>query len=299
MTDLQGKMAEAATSVERLLADLLADPDPASEADRRLIGAMRHSVMAGGKRLRPFLVLASAELCGADRAGAVRVGAAVELTHSYSLVHDDLPAMDDDDLRRGQPTVHIAYDEATAILAGDAMQTLAFEVIADPATHADGATRAALVAALAQAAGAAGMVGGQMRDLAAETTPLTRAEDVIALQQRKTGALIEFSCIAGGLLAQAERGQIEALHRFGGNLGLVFQITDDLLDVEGDAAEMGKAVGKDADRGKGTLVGILGRDAAREEAARLAADSRAVLSPYEPRSELLQSVTRFVLDRRH
>ncbi|MCZ6605611.1 MAG: polyprenyl synthetase family protein, partial [Alphaproteobacteria bacterium] len=221
-----------------------------------------------------------------------------ELIHSYSLVHDDLPAMDDDDLRRGQPTVHIAYDEATAILAGDAMLTLAFEVVASPETHDDGATRAALVAAMAAAAGAAGMVGGQMRDLAAETVPLTNKRDILALQERKTGALIECSCIAGGLLAGAPADQIDTLRVFGRNLGLLFQITDDLLDVEGNAAEMGKAVGKDANRGKGTLVGLLGPKVARDEARRLADAARAVLEVFGPKSKLLQMVTVFVLDRR-
>ncbi len=263
MRDFTEKLAQAAKAVEAFLADLLAAPPDATQGDKELYGAMRHSVMAGGKRLRPCLVLMSAELCGVEPAGALRVAAAIELVHSYSLVHDDLPAMDNDDLRRGQPTVHIAYNEAAAILAGDAMLTLAFEVVADERTHADGNIRAAVVSALAKAAGANGMVSGQARDLAAETTPLTQADEVLALQARKTGALIRFSCIAGALLAGESEEKIAALGRFGHNLGLIFQITDDLLDVEGNEQEMGKAVGKDADRGKATLVALFGQDAAR------------------------------------
>lgn len=299
MSDFKQQLARSAEAVEALLAEILADAPDEVAADKRLWGAMRHSVMAGGKRLRPGLVLMSAELCGAERRGALRVGAAIELIHSYSLVHDDLPAMDDDDLRRGQPTVHIAYDEATAILAGDAMLTLAFEIVADPATHKDGATRAAVVLAMARAAGAGGMVGGQMRDLAAEAEPLTRITDILALQEHKTGALIEFSCIAGALLGGADADQIRALERFGHALGLIFQITDDLLDVEGNAAEMGKAVGKDADRGKGTLVGLMGIDGARSEARRLAENASKALEIFGARANLLRSVSDFVLDRRN
>ncbi len=299
MSDFKLELARSAEAVEALLAEILTDTPDAVAADKRLWGAMRHSVMAGGKRLRPGLVMMSAELCGADRQGALRVGAAIELIHSYSLVHDDLPAMDDDDLRRGQPTVHIAYDEATAILAGDAMLTLAFEIVADPATHADGGVRAAIISALAQAAGANGMVGGQIRDLAAEAEPLSQAADILALQERKTGALIEFSCIAGPLLADAGVDQVQALKRFGHALGLIFQITDDLLDVEGSAAEMGKAVGKDADRGKGTLVGLMGLDGARAEARKLSQEASSALETFGEAANLLKTVTDFVLDRRN
>jgi len=299
MNDFATKMAAAAAQVDALLDQLLAAPADAVEADHRVYDAMRHSVMAGGKRLRPFLVMSSADLAGADPTGALRVAAAIELIHSYSLVHDDLPAMDDDDLRRGQPTVHIAFDEATAILAGDGLLTRAFEVVADPATHQDGNIRAAVMLEMARAAGVDGMVGGQMRDLAAETAPLTDAAAVLALQARKTGALIRFSCLAGGLLGQSNNNEINALDTYGQNLGLIFQITDDLLDVEGDEALMGKAVGKDADRGKGTLVGLMGAEKARKMAEELGRGGNDALQIFGTKSELLQSVTRFVLDRRH
>jgi farnesyl diphosphate synthase len=298
MSDFKNKLAESAGAVEALLSKILADPEDAVPADRKLFGAMRHSVMAGGKRLRPGLVLMGAELCGADRIGALQVGAAIELIHSYSLVHDDLPAMDDDDLRRGQPTVHIAFDEATAILAGDAMLTMAFELVADPITHDDAGVRVAIVCELARAAGAAGMVGGQMRDLEAETVPITSAGEIIALQARKTGALIKFSCIAGGHLGSADQQQMSSLALFGENLGLIFQITDDLLDVEGNEVQMGKAVGKDADRGKGTLVGLMGTEGSRTEARRLADEAVKALEIFGSEAKLLQSVTDFVLDRR-
>jgi farnesyl diphosphate synthase len=267
----------------------------------RLWAAMRHALFAGGKRLRPFLVLTAADICAADpvsvRPGALRVAAALELVHCYSLVHDDLPAMDDDDLRRGQPTVHRKFDEATAILAGDALLTLAFEVLADPATHADGAVRTTLVAGLAKGAGAAGMVAGQALDLAAADIASPSAGFVRRVQALKTGALIAFACEAGARVAGADGEAVAALGAYGRHLGALFQITDDLLDVEGDAAAVGKAVGKDAEQGKATFVALLGVDGAREEARerhRMALES---LDLFGNKAELLHAAADFVLHR--
>jgi farnesyl diphosphate synthase len=268
----------------------------------RLWEAMRHAVLAGGKRLRPFLVLTAAEICAAEgavtRARSRRVAAALELVHCYSLVHDDLPAMDDDDLRRGKPTVHRKFDEATAILAGDALLTLAFEVLADDATHPDGAVRAALVSGLAKAAGASGMVAGQALDLAAAGIDAPSAGFVRRLQALKTGALIRWGCEAGAVVAGAETARVAALRSYGEHLGALFQITDDLLDVEGDRAAVGKAVGKDAGQGKATFVALLGVEGARAEARerhRMALES---LDLFGIRADLMRRAADFVLQRR-
>ena len=302
--EFPARLSEAAASVETLLAEWLGDDVREGEIARpgRLMAAMRHAVLAGGKRLRPFLTMEAAALTGGDSAGARRAGAAIELLHCYSLVHDDLPAMDDDDLRRGRPTVHRAYDEATAILVGDALQTLAFEVLADPATHSDGTTRAALVLGLARASGLGGMVGGQMLDLAAEGR-YGIVEPGIAgvrtLQAMKTGALLAFSVEAGAILSSAPAAQRDALSRYGRALGAAFQIADDILDREASAEDLGKATGKDADRGKATLVDLLGLDAARAEAARLLAEALAALAPFGPRAGVLAEAARFAVGRRH
>jgi len=242
-------------------------------------------------------VLASSTLFGVSRRSALQVAAAIEMVHAYSLIHDDLPAMDDSDLRRGRPTCHKQFDEATAILAGDGLLTMAFGAVADPDTHGDAAVRAELVAALATAAGPAGMVGGQMIDLIAETTTLDIGA-ITRLQRMKTGALIAFTCEAGAILAKAPAELRTALRGYAHDLGLAFQIADDLLDVEGDAAETGKPVGADAVAGKATFVSILGVERARAQAELLVGQAVAHLDPFESRAELLRQVARYVVNRR-
>nr|WP_240758127.1 farnesyl diphosphate synthase [Palleronia sediminis] len=254
--------------------------------------AMRHAV-TGGKRLRGFLVIEGARIC--DGPDATHAAAAIEALHAYSLVHDDLPAMDDDDLRRGQPTVHVRWDEATAILAGDALQTLAFELLARPKAHPDPAIRAALVLSLARAAGQEGMVMGQALDIAAESAahPLGLSE-IEALQAGKTGALIEWSGRAGAVLAGADPAPLGAYARA---LGLAFQIADDVLDVEGSAEATGKAVGKDAGAGKATFVSLLGLDGAKSRAATLVEEACDALSPYGARADALRDCAAYVIAR--
>lgn len=296
VTSFPDALAAAARDVSAELEQALTPDKPPSPL---LWEAMRYAVLGGGKRLRPFLVLASAEICGAPRAGALRTAAAIELMHAYSLIHDDLPAMDDDDLRHGQPTLHKQYDEATAILAGDALQSLAFDRLADPATHADAGIRGALVSGLARAAGAGGMAAGQMLDLAAEAAPAPLGEpDILTLSGLKTGALFAFSCESGAILADAPEGARAVLARFGADFGLAFQITDDLLDATGDAAAMGKAVGKDAGQGKATLVGLYGVDGARREAARICKNAMESLDFFGQKAELLRTATAYLIDRR-
>jgi farnesyl diphosphate synthase len=229
---------------------------------------------------------------------ALRTASAIEFVHAYSLIHDDLPAMDDDDLRRGKPSCHKQFDEATAILAGDALQALAFEVLAHDATHGDPAVRVALVAELAKAAGAHGMVGGQMLDLLAETTPELSIGTITRLQRLKTGALISFSCTAGAILGKAAEPLRAALAAYAHDLGLAFQIVDDLLDVEGNVVELGKATNKDAEAGKATFVSILGLERARAQAALLAQQSAAHLEPFGSAADLLRQAARFVVERR-
>jgi farnesyl diphosphate synthase len=277
-------------SLERLL---LVPPD----LEARVYDAMRYAALAPGKRLRPFLVLASARLFGVARRCALQVAAAVEMVHAYSLVHDDLPAMDNSDLRRGRPTCHKQFDEATAVLAGDGLLTAAFEALSDPDTHGDPAVRCELVAALASAAGAAGMVGGQMIDLLAEHQSLDIGA-ITRLQRMKTSALIAFSCEAGAILAKAPLEVRTALRGYAHDLGLAFQIADDLLDVEGSEAETGKPVGADAVAGKATFVSILGVKRARAQAELLIRQAVAHLDLFEQRAELLREVARFVIARR-
>lgn len=280
---LSERLAAVAASVSaELEAQLMTRKRP-----DRLMAAMRHAVFAGGKRMRPFLVIESARLFGVEGASPLRVAAALEAVHCYSLVHDDLPAMDDDSLRRGQPTTHIAYDEATAILAGDGLLTLAFAILADRATCPRANVRAKLVAMLADASGVDGMVGGQMLDLAAEGRFLAKGEKRVKpkaatirhIQALKTGALIRFAVEAGGVLApRANRIETRALTVYGKALGLAFQIKDDLLDVEGNAAEVGKGVAKDAAAGKATFVGLLGVEGARAELARVQDEASTALA---------------------
>ena len=299
-TSFPQRLGEVAQNVENMLAELLQDAVLIGERERpqRLMAAMRHATLAGGKRLRPFLVVETAEMLGAQGAGVYRAGCAVELVHCYSLVHDDLPAMDDDDLRRGRPTVHKAYDEATAILAGDGLLTFAFDVLADPATHPQAEVRAALVLALARAAGIGGMVGGQALDLAAEAAqaPLTQA-DIEQLQAMKTGALLAVSVRAGAIIGGATQAQMQALDRFGRLLGAAFQIADDILDETGTEEQVGKRIGKDADRNKATLVRALGLDGARKACDALVGEAIDTLSIFGPKADCLREATRFVASR--
>lgn len=287
-------MAEAAELVEQAIARLLPSTD---YPENRLYEAMRYGSLGGGKRLRPFLVLHSASLFGVNPDCALRAAAAVELVHCYSLIHDDLPAMDDGDLRRGRPTVHRQFDEAAAILAGDGLLTFAFEVLADPATHEDPNVRCALVAALAKAAGPHGMVGGQMLDLIAEHETFDIGT-VTRLQRMKTGDMIAFSCEAGAILGKAGAPQRHALRAYAHDLGLAFQIVDDLLDVEGTEAETGKSVGRDAAAGKATFVSILGRERARNQAEMLARQCAEHLEIFEGRADMLKAVAEYVVTRR-
>jgi farnesyl diphosphate synthase len=257
---------------------------------------MRYATFAGGKRLRPFLVLHSAKMFGVDRDYAARAAAAIEVLHTYSLVHDDLPCMDDDDLRRGRPTTHRAFDEATAVLAGDALLTIAFEILSDAATHPSADVRLKLIARLADAAGSNGMIGGQMIDMRAAVSSFG-AEETMLLQRLKTGQLFEFSCEAGPILGQASDADRDRLRLYARDMGLVFQITDDLLDVNSTAEKTGKAVGKDQDQGKATLVSIHGVDGARFEAEKLARRAAETLSAYGPAADPLRELPMFLLDR--
>ncbi len=292
-TRLQDALAEAARAVNAELDRLL----PRTDAPHgRVQDAMRYAITVGGKRMRPFLILEGAALFGAPRDRALRAAAAIEMVHTYSLVHDDLPCMDDDDLRRGQPTTHRKFDEATAVLAGDALLTLAFEVLADPATHPDAEVRCRLSARLARASGSEGMVGGQMMDIVAPEQNFG-AEEVALLQRMKTGALFEFSCEAGPILGQAQAPDIERLRAYAHDLGLAFQIADDLIDATSTAEKAGKAVGKDAEAGKATLVSLMGVDGARREALRIADRAAAVLDPYGAPAEALRRLPAYLVER--
>lgn len=288
-------LAEAASLTDAVLERLITVP---TGLDARVFEAMRYAVLAPGKRLRPFLVLASAQLFSVGRRSALQVAAAIELVHAYSLVHDDLPAMDDSDLRRGRPTCHKAFDEATAVLAGDGLLTLAFEVLAHEDTHGDPAVRCELVAALAAAAGCHGMVGGQMIDLIAEKRPDLDIGAITRLQRLKTGALIAFACESGAILGKAPMELRLALRGYAHDLGLAFQIADDLLDVEGSAGETGKPVGQDAAAGKATFVSILGVERARAQAQLLVSQAAAHLDLFNERADFLREAARFVVDRR-
>ncbi len=288
-------MAETAADVERAIETMLAD-DGASET--QLYQAMRHGCLNGGKRMRPFMVMQSAAMFGVDPNRALRVAAAIEFVHSYSLVHDDLPAMDNADLRRGKPTVHKVFDDATAVLAGDGLLTYAFEILSEPETHEDAHVRCQLVKTLACAAGPAGMVGGQMLDLLAEKSTIEDVAAITRLQRMKTGALIAFSCEAGAILGRAAPVMRSALRNYAHDLGLAFQIVDDLLDVEGSEQETGKPVGRDSNAGKATFVSILGVERAREQAEMLAQQASDHLDIFEERAVPLQQLARFVVERK-
>jgi farnesyl diphosphate synthase len=290
---LRQAMDFAARGVELTLEQVLPKPHG---LHGRIHEAMRYATFAGGKRLRPFLVLESAKLFDVTGAPALRTAAAIEVLHTYSLVHDDLPCMDDDDLRRGRPTTHKAFDEATAVLAGDALLTIAFEILAHPDTHASADVRCRLVSRLAEAAGSNGMIGGQMIDMRAPDSAFGH-DDVVLLQRLKTGQLFEFSCEAGAIIAEAGMEHQDRLRRYARDMGLVFQITDDLLDVTSTAEKTGKAVGKDQDAGKATLVSILGVDGAREEARKIAARAASALDPYGSKARALLELLPFLLER--
>ncbi|WP_413083984.1 polyprenyl synthetase family protein [Thermaurantiacus sp.] len=274
---------------------LLAIPD---DPRARLYQAMRHAVIGGGKRMRPLLVVASCDLFHVDRERALRVALAIEAVHVYSLVHDDLPCMDNDDLRRGKPTVHRAFDEATAVLTGDSLFAIAFELLAEEATHEDPFVRAELCLELARASGPAGMAGGQAMDLAAEGANFDLATTT-RLQQLKTGALIGFSCEAGAIMGKVGHGPRTKLRGYARDLGLAFQIADDLLDVEGDPAAAGKALRKDAAAGKSTFVSLLGVERARAQAELLIDQAIHHLQGFGPEADLLRAIARFAIERDH
>lgn len=292
---LDRALSETSAAIDRFFDLHLALP---GDARAPLYRAMRHAAIGGGKRMRPLLVGAAARLFAVDPECALRAGAAVEAIHVYSLIHDDLPSMDDDDMRRGKPTVHRAFDEATAVLAGDSLHALAFEILADEATHADPFVRVELVAELARAAGPAGMAGGQMMDLAAENETFDLAT-VTRLQHMKTGALISWCLEAGAILGRVPPEGRAALRGYARDIGLAFQIADDLIDVEGDADTAGKAVGKDADAGKETFVSLMGVERAREQARALVDQAIGQLAGYGEEAELLRAIARYVIERNH
>jgi farnesyl diphosphate synthase len=296
------RLDEVAADTQALLDRLLAATPADGELSRpgRLVEAMRYASLGGGKRFRPFLVVESAALFGVPGQNALMAGAALECVHCYSLVHDDLPAMDNDELRRGQPTAHRKFDEATAILAGDGLLTFAFDILSRRETHSDPAVRIELVNTLARAAGLGGMAGGQMLDLAAEGrfgVQQHGANDVRTLQAMKTGALLRFACQAGGILATATKPQRQALERYGSAVGEAFQIADDLLDIEGDPALVGKQTGKDAAAGKATFVSVLGIPGAKARLKQLVTEAEAALAPLGPAAAILIEGAHFVADR--
>lgn len=295
------RLDQTAEDTEALLAKLLSDATETDEIERpkRLIEAMRYSSLGGGKRLRPFLVVERGGVRRAPRS-ALMAGAALECIHCYSLIHDDLPAMDNSDLRRGRPTLHKAYDDATAILAGDALLTIAFDIITRDAIHKDATVRLLLTRALARASGVGGMAGGQILDLAGEGRFGDREPvDVARLQQMKTGALLRFGCIAGAILGQSSQKEYQALDDYGKALGEAFQIADDLLDVEGDSAALGKPAGADAALGKTTFVTQLGIDGAKQRVRDLVARADAALSVFGARGDVLRATSRFVAERKN
>lgn len=294
MPDLTLALQTQAKAVDAMMDDLL---PMAQGSEARVIEAMRYSALGGGKRVRPFLVMATARLFNVSETSALRVAAALEMIHCYSLIHDDLPAMDDDDLRRGQPTCHKKFDEATAILAGDALLTRAFEILGHEDTHSDPSVRCRLVVELAQASGMNGMVGGQMIDLAAENRTLDLPE-ITRLQRMKTGALIVFACVAGAILGKARPARYNALRNYGYDLGLAFQIADDLLDVEASVEEAGKQVGKDAARGKATFVSLMGVERAREQAHMVSKQACGHLDIFDDNTDLLRAMAQYVVNRR-
>lgn len=294
MSAIDTALAETQMLMEEALDTYL---PPVSGLESRLISAMRYATLGGGKRLRAFMTLQTGALFGVDRTALTRAASAIECLHAYSLVHDDLPCMDNDDLRRGKPTLHREYDEATAVLAGDALQSLAFQLMSAVEIHADPFVRAELVQRLAIAAGHAGMVGGQMIDIDSEGKQVS-LDTITRLQRLKTGALIVFACEAGAILGRAGQPQRQAIVGYGQDIGLAFQIADDLLDVEGDAATMGKAAAKDEAAGKASFVGVLGIERARAQAEILAGQAVAHLESFDARADNLRALASLVVQRR-
>ncbi|MDG1727505.1 MAG: polyprenyl synthetase family protein [Emcibacteraceae bacterium] len=291
----QKSLKDFASVIENKMLSLL----PVSEGrEENVIEAMRYALLAGGKRLRPFLVVQSAALFSIDNESALRVAAAIECVHTYSLIHDDLPAMDDDNMRRGLPTTHKKYDDATAILAGDALLTLAFEILSDEKTHSDAEIRCDLILALSRAIGAKGMVGGQMIDLKAENQSLQQ-DEIIRMQHMKTSELIIFSCEVGAILAKVSDDRRMALKKYAENIGLAFQIVDDLLDIEGNSEDIGKTAGKDIEAGKATLVSFKGVEEARALADELINNAVSHMDVFDEKSEVLKSLAKFVINRAH
>lgn len=293
MTPLNLKLSEARTLVDNLFDDELKMPDG---RERRVIEAMRYSAIGSGKAFRPFLVLTVAKMLDVPQEQAARVALALEMVHTYSLIHDDLPAMDNDTLRRGKPTNHVQFDEATAILAGDALLTQAFEVLANEKTHPDAAVRIKLIEGLSKAAGTYGMIGGQMMDLLGEKEPLTLKE-VERMQSMKTGALLEFACTASAILADASNEIMQALKAYARAMGLMFQITDDILDVEGDSATVGKTLGKDSKAHKSTFVSLLGVEEARQMARDLGTEAKKAILMFADKADMLNHTVTFILSR--
>ncbi len=293
MSDFSQRLKSVAAELETVLEDVL----PSVEGRQATVNeAMRYAALGGGKRLRPFLMVETARLFGAETPGVWRAACALECMHVYSLVHDDLPCMDDDDMRRGKPTVHIAYDTAMATLAGDGLLTYAFEILADPKTSPDAQIRLDLISGLAKAGGVHGMIGGQVIDITVAENE--RDESLIMeLQDLKTGALIEYGVLAGAIFGRATEPQYAALKQYAALMGLAFQIKDDILDTEGDAEIVGKAVGKDADLGKATFVSILGLEGARERASSLGEQAKASLQIFGSKADILCDTVDFVLNR--
>ncbi len=295
MSQFDARLKETAESVNVALDALLPRPQG---PEARLVEAMRYAALGAGKRLRPFFTIEAGRIFDADEGHLLRAACAIECVHTYSLIHDDLPCMDDDDLRRGRPTLHRAFDEATALLAGDALQTFAFEALADPATHPDPQMRCLLITGLAKASGAVGMVAGQVADMAGQEI----GSDLIAvtrMNRLKTGALINFSVDAGAFIGCASEAEKTALSRYAHDVGLAFQMVDDILDAEGAVRDTGKAVGKDKDRGKANFVTVLGVEATRERVGMLAAQAKRHLALFGPRARVLLDAVDFVVQRRH
>lgn len=292
--DFGKALRQTAELIDKDLAEFIPDNNG---PEKQLYEAMRYAALAGGKRLRAFLVIQSADLFSVPRIHSTRVASAIELVHCYSLIHDDLPCMDDDDLRRGVPTVHKKFDEATAVLSGDALQSLAFEILGDPNTHPSAEVRVSLVSCLAHAIGLRGMVGGQTMDIYANSKDIDM-QTITRLQQLKTGALISFACEAGAILGHASPAQRHALKAYSHDLGLAFQIADDILDIEGSAEEMGKATQKDSDAGKATFVSLMGLEDAKIHASMLADQAVTHLDIFGPKADLLRHAAAFTIERR-
>ena len=292
---VENLLGEFAMSLEPSLLEVLPDSQGMEE---QVIDAMRYALFAGGKRLRPFLVVMTSRLFSVEEENAIRVAAAIECLHTYSLIHDDLPAMDNDDVRRGKPSVHKKFDEATAVLAGDALLTLCFEILSDVKTHSDPEIRCELIATLSRAVGALGMVGGQMIDLKSENQSLIENE-INRMQQMKTGALIVFSCEAGAILAQVKGKRRDALKHYGRDIGLAFQIVDDLLDIERSSLDIGKTAGKDIRAGKATIVSLIGAGNAKIKADKLINQAIKGLEIFDDKANILRSLAAFVVGRNY